>query len=56
MRILVPGPIGKNGGIKQFSAARAFPGIKGTDKIIEFLGKHTAFATWTLHGIPPGYS
>jgi hypothetical protein len=53
MGVVVPGPIGKNGGVQQFSAAGAFPGIKRTDKIIKFLCEHTAFATWTMHGTPP---
>ena len=55
MRVVISGPIGKNGGIQQFSATGAFPGVEGTDKIIKLLGKHTAFATRTMHGTPPGY-
>jgi hypothetical protein len=53
MGVVIPGPIGKNGGIKQFSTAGAFPGIKRTDKIIKLLSEHATFATWTMHGIPP---
>ncbi len=53
MGIVVPGPIGKNGGIQQFSAAGTLPGIERTDKIVKFLCEHAAFATWTMHGILP---
>jgi hypothetical protein len=55
MRVVIPGPIGKNGGIQQFSTAGAFPGIKRANKIIKLLSEHATFATWTMHGIPPGY-
>lgn len=55
MRIVISGPIGKNGGIQQFSAAGAFPGVERTDKIVKLLGKHATFTTWTMHGIPPDY-
>jgi hypothetical protein len=53
MGIGAPRPVGNDGGVKHLPAAGAFPGIKRTDEIIEFLGKHTAFAARTLHGIPP---
>jgi hypothetical protein len=53
MCVVVPGPIGKNGGIQHFPAAGAFPGVKGADKIIELLGKHSAFAARTMHNTPP---
>jgi hypothetical protein len=53
MSVVVPGTIGKNGGIQQFPAAGALPGIERTDKIIKLLSKHSAFATWTMHSIPP---
>ncbi len=53
MRVVVSGPIGKNGGIQQFSAAGTLPGIERTDKVIKLLSEHTAFATWTMHRIPP---
>ena len=53
MSIIVPGPIGKNGGIEQFSAAGTLPGIERADKVIKPLGKHAAFATRTMHSIPP---
>jgi hypothetical protein len=53
MSVVVPGPIGKNGGIQQFSAAGTLPGIERTNKIIELLSEHAAFATWTMHRIPP---
>jgi hypothetical protein len=49
MRIVISGPIGKNCGIKQFSAAGAFPGVKRTDKIVKFLGKHATFTARTMH-------
>jgi hypothetical protein len=49
MSVIVPGPIGKNGGIQQFSAAGTLPGIERTDKIIKLLSEHAAFATWTMH-------
>jgi hypothetical protein len=55
MGVVVPGPVGKNCGIQQLSAAGTLPGIERTNKIIKLLGKHTTFATWTMHGIPPGY-
>ena len=55
MIVVVPGTIGKNGRIQQFSAAGAFPGIERTDKIIKLLSEHAAFATRTMHGIPPDY-
>jgi hypothetical protein len=55
MRIVISGPIGKDGGIKQFSATGAFPGVKRTDKIVKLLGKHATFTTRTMHGIPPDY-
>jgi len=53
MSVIIPGPIGKNGGIKQFSAAGTLPGVERTDKIIKLLSEHAAFATWTMHKIPP---
>ena len=55
MSVVVPGPIGKNGGIQQFPATGTLPSFERTDKIIELLSEHAAFATWTMHGIPPGY-
>jgi hypothetical protein len=53
MGIIAAGPIGKNRRVQHFPATGAFPGIKGTDKIIELLSKHSTFAAWTLHGNPP---
>jgi hypothetical protein len=53
MGIIILGTIGKNGGIQKFSTAGAFPGIKRTDEIVKLFCEHTAFATWTMHGIPP---
>jgi hypothetical protein len=53
MSVVIPRPIGQNGGIQQFSAAGAFPGIEGADKIIELFSEHATFATWTMHRIPP---
>lgn len=53
MSVVVSGPIGKNGGIQQFSAACTLPSIERTYKIIKFLSEHAAFATWTMHRIPP---
>lgn len=47
--IIIPGAIGKNRRIHQLTATGAFPRIKGTNKIIEFLNEHTAFASWTVH-------
>jgi len=55
MSIVVPGPIGKNGGIQQFSAAGTLPCIERTDKIIKLLSEHATLATWTMHRIPPDY-
>jgi hypothetical protein len=55
MGVVVSGPVGKNGGIQHFSTACTLPGIKRTDKIIKLLSEHAAFATWTMHRIPPGY-
>jgi hypothetical protein len=55
MSIVVPSPIGKYGGIQQFSTAGTLPGIERTDKIIKLLSEHAASATWTMHGIPPDY-
>lgn len=49
--VIIPGPIGKYGGIQQLTTTGAFPGIERSDKIIKLLGKHTASATWTVHGI-----
>jgi hypothetical protein len=45
-------PIGNYSGIKQLATARAFPGIERADKVIKFFSEHTAFAAWTVHGIP----
>lgn len=56
MSIVVPGTIGKDSGIQQFSATGTLPSIKRTDKIIEFFSEHTPFATWTMHRFPPDYS
>ena len=56
MSIIIPGPIGNDSGIQQFSAAGTLPGIEGADKIIKFLSEHATFATWTMHGIPPTLS
>ena len=53
MSIVAPGPIGKNGGIQQFSAAGTLPGIERADKIIKLLSEHATFATWTMHIILP---
>jgi hypothetical protein len=53
MRVVVPGSIGKNGGIQKFSTAGTFPSIERTNKIIKLLSEHTAFATWTMHRILP---
>jgi hypothetical protein len=50
--IIIPGSIGENGGIQKFSTTGAFPGIERTDEIVKLLCEHTAFATWTMHGIP----
>jgi hypothetical protein len=55
MRVIIPCPIGENGGIQQFSTAGAFPGIERANKIIKLLSEHATFATWTMHGKPPGY-
>jgi len=53
MGIVATGPVGQYGRIQNLSAAGAFPGIKGTDKIKKFLSEHSAFAAWTLHNNPP---
>jgi hypothetical protein len=53
VRIVAAGPVGKDCRIQHLPAACALPGIKGTDKVIKLLGKHTAFAAWALHGNPP---
>jgi hypothetical protein len=55
MSVVIPGSIGKNRRIQQFSAAGTLPGVERTDKIIELLGKHAAFTTWTMHITLPGY-
>ena len=49
MRIVAAGPVHQDGRVKQLATANAFPGIEGTNKIIEFLRVHTALAAWTLH-------
>jgi hypothetical protein len=54
MSIVIPGPIGKDGRIKKLPATGAFPGIEGANKIIVFFSEHATFATWTMHGDPPG--
>jgi hypothetical protein len=53
MCIVAAGSVSQNGRIKQLPATGAFPGIKGADKIIEFLSEHSALAAWTLHGNTP---
>jgi hypothetical protein len=53
MYIVIAGSVGKNRGIQYLPAAGAFPGIKGTDKIIELLSEHAAPAAWTFHNNPP---
>jgi hypothetical protein len=47
--IKVPCPVGQNGGIDDFTAAGAFPGIERSDEIVKLLGKHTAFAFGAFH-------
>jgi hypothetical protein len=51
--IIVFSSVGQNGGVQKFTTAGAFPGIKRADEVIKFFGKHAAFATWTMHTIPP---
>jgi hypothetical protein len=53
MGVVVPGTIGKNGRIKQFSAAGTLPGIERADKIVKFFCEHTTLATWTMHSFLP---
>ncbi len=53
VHIVAAGPVGQDSRIQQFTATGALPGIKETDKIIELLGEHAAFAAWTLHNKPP---
>jgi hypothetical protein len=53
MNIAIAGPVGKDCGIQYLPAAGAFPGIKGTYKVIELLSEHAAPAAWTFHNNPP---
>ena len=45
----VPGSVCQDGGIEDLTAARALPSVKGSDKVIIFLGKHSTFAFWAFH-------
>ena len=47
--VVVARPVHKDGRVQQLATAGAFPGIEGTDEIVELLSKHAAFASWTLH-------
>jgi hypothetical protein len=53
MSIVAAGSVGQDSRIQHFSAAGAFPGIKGTDKVIKLLCEHTTLAALTLHNNPP---
>jgi hypothetical protein len=53
MSIVVASPVGKDRRIQHLPTAGAFPGIKGTDKVIKLLSEHAALAAWTLHNNPP---
>jgi len=53
MGIVTARPVGYDSRIQKLTTAGTLPGIKGTDKIIKLLGKHSASAAWTLHGNPP---
>jgi hypothetical protein len=53
MCVIAAGSVGEYCGIQHLSTAGAFPGIKGTDKVIKLLGEHAALTTWTLHSNPP---
>src|SRR6185369_4836158 len=49
MGFVAAGPVHQDGRVKQLTTANAFPGIEGTNIIIEFLSEHTALAAWALH-------
>jgi hypothetical protein len=51
--VVAAGAVGEDCRIQHLTAAGAFPGIKGSDKVIELFGEHTALAAWTLHNNPP---
>jgi hypothetical protein len=53
MCVIAAGSVGEYCGIQHLSTTGAFPGIKGTDKVIKLLGEHAALTTWTLHSNPP---
>jgi hypothetical protein len=47
----VPRPVRQYGGIDQFTAAGAFPGVKGSYEIVVFFCVHAASALGTVHTI-----
>ena len=52
MSIVTEGSVHEYGGIQQLSTAGTFPSVKGTNEIIEFLGKHATPTARTLHKLP----
>jgi hypothetical protein len=51
MRIVVSCPVYQYCGIEHLTTTGTSPGIKGTDEIIECLGKHTTLTSWTMHNL-----
>jgi hypothetical protein len=53
IEVVVFCPVRQYRGVNELATASAFPGVEETNKIIEFLGKHTASTFGTFHDWRP---